>query len=309
MYSALRQMCRFPILASTAIHMYNYCARMLSDVRYAWWECARAVPTETITINDLELAVIVISMLVLENITTNLIFKHIGTYCNNTSAVSWANRLRTSKCIPAERLLRILGLQIHAEKSSSLTTLSTAGDHIVMADITSRAFKEGKLFHAPKSLTTFFNNTFPLPRQLSWTEYVMPSKLIALVISCVRGNVLPMESLLQLPQCVKNIGNIDAGTVKTSRKIRSSVMHPLSINPSLSLHFLGKSGQASTVEDMKSNFSQSQKRLRPSARPSNWLDNQVQSTAHRKNISSLSKDASKAWDGMTHHRSYNFQYQ
>jgi hypothetical protein len=63
-----------------------------------------------ISINDLELAGIVLNFIALEIVMPTLQDKHIGTYCDNTSAVSWANKLRTSKSIPAARLLRLLGL-------------------------------------------------------------------------------------------------------------------------------------------------------------------------------------------------------
>eukprot|EP00957_Ditylum_brightwellii_P115641 8820854-Ditylum_brightwellii.AAC.1 len=66
--------------------------------------------TGDITMNNLELAGLVLGWLVLELHTTTLKHHHAGMFCNNTSAVSWTFKMRTSKSIPATRLLRMLGL-------------------------------------------------------------------------------------------------------------------------------------------------------------------------------------------------------
>ena len=250
-------------------------------------------PNGTISMNDLELAGIVLNLVVLENITPNLKYRHIGIFCDNMSAVAWATRLRTSKSIPAARLLRMLGLRILAAQASSLTTLSIAGTSNKMADTTSRAFQNGTFFNTNLSLPKFFNNTFPLPQPHSWRVFVIPPKLLSRVISCVRGDILPMESLLRLPQHGKNIGDIGAHTATNSSDIPSSVMPPQLNNPSSSQPLLAGSGQVSTVAAMKSQFHLSRKRSRPSARPSNWLENKVPSTSPQTNISSQSNDVLK----------------
>ena len=105
-------------------------------------------PNGSITINDLELAGIIINWLMLEYSGVDLRFSHISNYCDNTSAVAWAYKLRTSTSIPAGRLLRMLGLRIHARKSSGLTPISIKGEENIMADVASRAFKSGKYFTA-----------------------------------------------------------------------------------------------------------------------------------------------------------------
>eukprot|EP00957_Ditylum_brightwellii_P040553 3069041-Ditylum_brightwellii.AAC.1 len=53
--------------------------------------------------------------------------------------------MHTSKSIPAARLLRTLGLRIHAVQASSLTPLSIPGNNNTMADISSCAFQIGHL--------------------------------------------------------------------------------------------------------------------------------------------------------------------
>jgi hypothetical protein len=226
-----------------------------------------------ISINDLELAGIIINFIVLEIISPTLKHKHVGTYCDNTSAVSWANKLRTSKSIPAARLLRLLGLRLLASKASSLTTLSIPGDNNQMADVSSRAFKNGEYFLNKQTLSNYFNVSFPLPKPHSWKELKIPSKLSSRVMSCVRGELSTMESLLKLPKAVLNIGNSGKATQRRGTEMPSCPMPHQFKEASSSQPLLRGSGQASTVEELKSEFRQSQRPSRPSQRPSNWQDN------------------------------------
>ena len=102
--------------------------------------------TGKLTINDLELAGLVLGWLVLEGVCKDLVFKHIGMFCDNMSSVAWAHRGSTSTSLPAARLLRFLALRQRARQASSLLPLHIAGDNNQMADIPSRAFKNGEFF-------------------------------------------------------------------------------------------------------------------------------------------------------------------
>ena len=77
-----------------------------------------------------------------------------------------------------------------------------------MADIPSRAFKNGEFFHAKTNLVAYFNLHFPLPQNLSWHEFKLHPKLTSRVISCLRGEELPMESLCRMPKQGENIGKV-----------------------------------------------------------------------------------------------------
>ena len=250
-------------------------------------------PKGDISMNDLELAGIVLTFLAVELTSSNIRHKHIGTYCDNTSAVSWATKLRTSKSIPAARLLRMLGLRIMATNASSLTTLHIPGTDNEMADVSSRAFKRGDSFTNQIPLANFFNKKFPLPQQNSWTELKIPAKLTSRVMSCVRGEQLTMESLLKLPKLGKNIGNIGQNTSTNGDKMSSSKKPQNCKEESYSQHLLQGSGLASTAEELKSKFLRSKKRLRPSPRPQNWLDNKVPYTKMTKPTSYQFNGASK----------------
>eukprot|EP00957_Ditylum_brightwellii_P017807 1340339-Ditylum_brightwellii.AAC.1 len=69
--------------------------------------------------------------------------KHFGMFCDNTSAVNWAYKLRMSKSIPAAHLLCVLGICIHSSGASSLTHLSIPSNKNKMADVSLHTFKEG----------------------------------------------------------------------------------------------------------------------------------------------------------------------
>jgi hypothetical protein len=250
-------------------------------------------PKGDISMNDLELAGIILTFLAVELTTPNIQHKHIGTYCDNTSAVSWANKLRTSKSIPAARLLRMLGLRLMATSASSLTTLNIPGTDNEMADISSRTFKQGAHFAQKISLTKLFNTKFPLPKQNYWTELKIPSKWTSRVMSCVRGEQLTMESLLKLPKPGKNIGNTGQNMSTNGSKTYSSNKQQTYKKESYSQHLLRGSGQASTAADLKSKFLRSKRRLRPSPRPQNWQENTVPFTKMTKHTSCQYKDASR----------------
>ena len=239
-------------------------------------------PSGSLTINDLELAGIVLHWLVLEWMQIPLKYCHIGTFCDNVSATVWAHRLRTSTSIPAARLLRLLGIRIHAQQASGLTPLSIAGVNNNMADIASRAFKNGKYFAAAHNLTTYFNTNFPL-QATSWTECHLPKEIISRVISCLQEQQLPMESLIRLPKLDKNIGTIGKPTHPSSTLIRSYKGQPsqTSTKKSSSAPLLQGSGQGLTEKDFKLKFKESRTRLRPSPRPYSWLENKVPSTKMR----------------------------
>jgi hypothetical protein len=235
-------------------------------------------PKGNITINDLELAGLVLNWLALECQNIPLAFHHIGAFCDNTSAVSWAQRLRTSSSLVAGRLLRLLGLRIHARQASSLVPLHIAGDDNTMADIVSRAFKDGKFFAANKNLTSYFNKHFPLPQETSWTEFQLPSSLTSHVISCLRGQLSPLGSLLRLQRTDKSIGSTGADTLRSLESTPTSLMYLHSNATALSAPMQLESGQVYTAEVLRSRFKRSQMHSRPSARPYSWLATKAPST-------------------------------
>jgi hypothetical protein len=254
-----------------------------TDIRQAL--ITDANPSGTITINDLELAGLLLNWLALEcQKDIPLELHHIGTFCDNTSAVAWSHKLRTSKSVIAGRLLRMLGLRIHARKASSLIPLHISGENNIQADIVSRAFKNGKFFEAQQSLTTFFNSNFPLKQNDSWTEFQIPKSLVSLVISCLRGELSQMALLLRPPGIGANIGNIGVGTLPCLDATPSYLMKLHSTETRSSVATLPGSDQEPLDEDTRLRFRRSQMPSRPSTRPFSWLDNVLPYTGPTKNI-------------------------
>lgn len=236
-----------------------------------------------LTINDLELAGLVLGWLVLEYVCADLQFKHVGMFCDNTSAVSWAYKGHTTTSTVAGRLLRLLSIRQRTRQASSLMPMNIAGKDNKMADIPSRAFKSGEFFHAKTNLVNYFNIHFPLSQTASWTEYRIPEKLASRVISCLRGELLPMEQLCKLPGLAKGIGKTGQHTAANAQQTHTSAISQNVKKPSSSLPLPQGYGPGLSVEEIKSKFLRSRTRLRPSPRPANWLDNKVPSTKRREN--------------------------
>ena len=253
--------------------------------------CTNENPKGKITMNDLELAGVVLGWLVLEKLVPDLRFKHVGMNCDNTTAVSWTNKYRTAKSIPAARLLRLLSLRMHRRKVCPMLVISIAGDDNDMADKSSRSFgSKGNAFkNRHQSLTNFFNSTYPLPQKHSWQEFVIPSDVFSRVMSCVRGERSKMGSLLRLNGIEKNIGHTGAPTYDIGKGAPFWTMRPNSNLTSSSKPTLLGSGLASTVKDIQLRFKRLVRRSRPSQRPSNWLDNPLPSTVKTKNTKSALK--------------------
>jgi hypothetical protein len=245
----------------------------------------------TLTINDLEQAGLALNWLVLEcQKDIPLAFHHVGMFCDNMSAVIWTQKMRTSASPVAGRLLRLLGMRIHARQSSGLTPIHIAGDDNQMSDIISRAFRHGKFFHAQNNLTSYFNSHFPL-QEHSWTEFHLPTELTALVISCLRGVQLPLERLLRLPVLGLNTGVTGASMSPCSNTVPASLKHRNLSKQASSSALLGGSGQALTVAELKSKFRRSRTRSRPSARPLAWPMNRPLST--KKGVTKATSSQSK----------------
>ena len=90
-----------------------------------------------ITIDDLELEGIIPHWLALDSTHLPLKLEHIGTFSDNMSAVSWAQKMISSVSIVSGNLLCMLIFRIHEHKVSSVTPLRVAGKDNEMVDIAS----------------------------------------------------------------------------------------------------------------------------------------------------------------------------
>ena len=246
-------------------------------------------PGGSITINELELAGALLSLLALETWEVPLLYAHLAWFGDNITSVAWAYRLRNSRSRVAGFLLRFIGLRLHKLGASNLIPHHIAGEENVMADFISRAFKNGIYFkHAPNGLVPYFNTTFPL-QSGSWAECRLPTALVSSVIACLRGELLPMASLLRRMPLGKNTGATGSSTQLVPESTPSLAQPSLPSSATLSQeHLLLGSGQVATDLDIESRLAVSRTHCQPSPRPSSWLEGQASSTAATGNISSSS---------------------
>ena len=246
-----------------------------------------------LSINDLEMAGLLLHWLVLECIAPSLRHCHVALYCDNTSAVQWSYKLAQSKSRLASHLLRALGLRIHQTRSSPLQSLPIPGSANNMADEASRqvpanpANKMGN--HV--SLKHFFNSNFPLPQKNSWIEFHLPTSLSSRVISCLRGRELTLGSWLRLPKVASDTGESGNPMPPSSTLTRSSAKCHPSNETSWSQPLLLGSGLVTTAEESKSLLARSERHSLPSPRPSNWLENVAPSTGQITSSTSKSSAA------------------
>ena len=247
-------------------------------------------PTGSITINDLELAGALLGFLVLESTNVTIKYCHLASFCDNMTTVVWAYKLRNSKSKIAGYLLRYLGLRMHQAKCSSMVPHHIAGEDNIMADVISRAFKNGKYFQISNNLVSYFNSHFPLAQNESWHECHVPNKLLSSVIACLQGKLLPMESLRRQTQPGKSTG--DAGNSMPIQSVSTHSSNPfLPSNVILSQeHLLLGSGQESSEKELRLRWQESRMPSRPSQRPLSWLANQVRSTERKTNINCTSNE-------------------
>ena len=248
--------------------------------RYIFWtvpftpSIINLMESGNLSINDLEMAGVLLEWLALEHLLPSLTFIQAGIQCDNTSTVRWSTKF-TARSLKAGHLLRALALRQQMCKASPLLVISIAGKLNDMADVASRYATEPAMQKISPTLLSYFNTKFK--QNTSWEEFHFPPKLISRVMSSLQGTQLTLESWRRLPGLVKNIGTNGVITQQESKSTRYSKQQIPSSETSSSQHSLQGSGQVTTAMDIKSKFKESLKRLRPSARPSKWLDKKNQS--------------------------------
>ena len=83
-------------------------------------------PQGHITINDLELAGLLLNWLEIESTHPTFQLEHILNFCDNVSAVSWAQKMKSPASIAAGTLLCMLSLRIQSHKAYSVAPLHVA---------------------------------------------------------------------------------------------------------------------------------------------------------------------------------------
>ena len=243
-------------------------------------------PKGTISINDLEMAGILLAWLVLENSTTTpLTHKHISIFCDNMSTVHWTNKQSSTTSVIAAYLIRALAFRQHVHRTSPLITIHIPGKENLMADAASRSFDDTQFTKSNKSFFDTFISIFSLQKN-SWEEYTLPNKIFLRVISCLRGQQLAMESWQRTTTKGTNTGNIGNNTQLTSKLIHTYQTVTTQKKSSSLQPMQQESEQVAMEEETLSKPNQSQMHWQPSPQPLNWLENHPQSTKQTKNTKS-----------------------
>jgi hypothetical protein len=226
-----------------------------------------------LTVNDLEMAGLLLEYLVLEQVSDSLVHKHAAAWCDNTSTVSWARRLSSSRSLVGQCLVRALSIWHLVTESSPLAPWSIAGANNNMADLASRSFHKGGKGNydlTDEELLTKFNSSFPLSQNASWRMHTLNTRLSSLVFAELRQEQQPMGSWLRLTSRGKNSG------------LTGPILSPILASPTLSLQdSLNQSnvplskplpiGYEMDIQDKKIRLALSKfnKRWQPLPRPSN----------------------------------------
>ena len=170
----------------------------------------------------------------------------------------------------AEQLVHVLALWFNLQKVCPITTLHIADNLNSMTDISSQSFGSEPKWHfkLDNDLPTFFNCTFTLPNQNSWTACQSTSMRSMGVISVLRMTSFTLDYWRQLPAAGKHIG-ITGESMCCLWKWTLTFRIPTSPRRSNScLDLQHKSAQATMVTETKPKIAQSLACLLPLARQS-----------------------------------------
>ena len=179
-------------------------------------------PTGDITNSDLEMAAEVLGWLVLEAVVETR-HTHVGVCSDNSATVAWQSRWASKRSRVANRLLRALAIRMRKNRASPLVTRHLAGIRNTLGDIPSRSFGYKAEWHFVKDtdFLNFFNNTFPLPSQNSWTGFRLASGVASKVMQELLMQGSSMAEWRRLPKLGIKYGKNGRPTASLSKYLRT----------------------------------------------------------------------------------------
>ncbi|KAG7336945.1 hypothetical protein IV203_036438 [Nitzschia inconspicua] len=152
-----------------------------------------ATQQSRVSINTLELFTILAHHLVLEAAVPPATLHHgsVAIWCDNTTAVVWANKLRSLSCHFAHRILRLLTVRLLNNQECPFTTTHITGEYNTLADFASRKHPT-----KPHAFLTAFTSSFPPPQTSFWTLCQLPNATQQKLFLLLQPQPLAMESLL-----------------------------------------------------------------------------------------------------------------
>lgn len=236
-----------------------------------------------ITINDLEMAGLLLHYLLLEQLV-DMKGIHAAAWCDNTSAVSWTSKMSSNKSIIGQQLTRALAIRMIQNQSSHLAALSIAGADNILADLASRSFKKtgikGNYSLTDIEFLTKFNSDYPLQQGTSWLLLRLHTKIISNVFTILRGKTSSMASLIRLKKSGCDIGLTGSTSAKPYMvewtrflpKLKNTTkLTSCKDSPVMSV-------KGTQAEDIKCALARFRTLFAPSARSSKWHDCPTQPT-------------------------------
>ena len=228
--------------------------------------------TGRLSINDLELAGLLLTWLIMEEMCTPLHERNIALFSDNQSSVHWVDRMATRKSAVGAQLLRGLAFRLKIHRCCPITPLHVAGKENSMADVASRSFGTPANWYcsSDESFANLFNSLFPLPNQNTWTVFRPTHEICMRVISILRMQDSSLDEWRRIPRIGRPIGLTGApmSNLWEWTRISNTLTTPNEVDYSQdSLHDIE---QAIMEEDSKSKLQQSLQLSRPLARRSRW---------------------------------------
>ncbi|KAG7338741.1 hypothetical protein IV203_001220 [Nitzschia inconspicua] len=216
----------------------------------------------------LELFTILAHHLVLEAAVPTATLHHasVAIWCDNTTAVAWANKLRSSSSHFAHRILRLLTVRLLHNQECPFTTTHITGKYNTLADFASRKHPT-----EPHAFLTAFTSSFPPPQNSFWTLCQLPNATQQKLFLLLRPQPLAMESLLQLNLNDSAFGRIGKTSSETLFQCTSPSFQTTHCQPDLpcwepSLHLFG-------LANTNQQINKSPPKQSYSPRPTDWMDN------------------------------------
>ena len=191
--------------------------------RFRWPpEVVEAFDDGLLTINDLEMAGILMHYILLEMLVP-LWHIHVAIWCDNTSAVAWTAKLSSMCSTMGQQLARALALQICANQSSPLAPLSIPSRLNGLADIPSRSFvatgEPGNYNWSDATFYTNFNSCYccQCSSDRRWKRRYLPS-----IMSC---------SCTKVCCCSRAVDSLVVGITKAGKSWRIFLLVLLARKP------------------------------------------------------------------------------
>ena len=233
---------------------------------------SRTNPKGKLSINDLELAGLLLTWLIMEEVCPTLTERNVALFSDNQPSVHWVDRMATRKSAVGAQLLRALTFRLKLNRCCPLTPVHVAGKENSMADVASRSFGTPTQWFCSSDVefANLFNMLFLLPNQNAWTVFRPTNEICMRVISVLRMLDSSLDEWRRIPKIGRPIGRTGApmsnlwewtrisNILTTPKETASSQVSPLDV------------AQATTDENNRSKLQQCLQLSRPLARRSLW---------------------------------------